>query len=222
MVGVVSMKNTLRTIIYGFAFMLAAQTPANASGTLDETLKSQSDLSAFYQIAANTGVLAELQADTKYTVFAPANFQFEKIAKSYDKCAADSACKEQLKNIVRNHIVKGVQHLSDAVKYRGSLFGISGHPIPITDAGAGRLNIEGHSIIDTAKYDNGVVHTIDGIIASRYELASLELFSKEGEVKESVKTETVTIPDPACGEKGCPRSSTTTTTIIRSFKGIGN
>ncbi len=214
------MKYLLRTVICGFAFMLATQTPANASGTLEETLKGQNEISLFYTLATNTGVLAELQPDTRYTIFAPANFQTDSIAENYDKCAADPECKEVLKNIVRNHIVKGVQPVSDAVKYRGSLFGISGHAIPITDVGAGRLTVEGHNIIDTANYDSGVMHIIDGVIASRYELASLELFAKEGEVKESVKTETITIPDPACGEKGCPRSSTTTTTTIRSFKGI--
>ncbi len=214
------MKHLLRTVICGFAFMLGAQAPANASGTLEETLKGQPEISTFYTLATNTGVLAELQPDAKYSIFAPANFQLEKIVKSYDKCAADSSCKEVLKDILRNHVVEGTQQLSDAVKYRGSFLAINAHPIPITDVGAGRLTVEGHNIIDTAKYDNGVVHVIDGVIASRYELASLELFAKEGEVKESVKTESVTIPDPACGEQGCPRSSTTTTTIIRSFKGI--
>jgi uncharacterized surface protein with fasciclin (FAS1) repeats len=214
------MKNRIMTLCLSGIALIASYASAQAEGTLQDSLKSNAELSSFYSALSETGVLAELNETLDYMVFAPINSQFDAAIKDRARCLALAECKQALTNILRNHIVGKVVSLKDTMQYKAGIFGINGHFIPLTYVGAGRYTIEGQNVLDIHKLDNGsVLYIIDGLVATKYELSLITAYQQAGvetDSQQSSTTQKTTIPDPACGAEGCPDKKTTITTIKKT------
>lgn len=196
------------------ASMLALPVSAQAE-TINDQLQANADVSAFYQAMKATGVISEITDDDSFMLFAPINSQFTKLVPEPQKCIASPQCKAVLINLLRNHIVSKVVHLRDAVKYKSGIFSINKHFIPLQQIGAYRFTVEGQSILETEKVDNGVFYITDGVLSGAYERSLITAYQQaaEPEIKKTSTTERTSIPDPACGPEGCPDTVKTTTII---------
>ncbi len=214
---------SLKTLIAA-AIVILAQTPAYADTSLIDGIKSNPELSDFYQALQDTNVISELAADKNYMIFAPVNSQFEKALPERAKCLASEGCKREFTNIMRNHIVEKVMPLADAMQYKAGIFAVNNHFIPFTNAGAARITVEGQNIIETEKYDNGLLYTTDGVLMSEtdHDVIVAAMTFSAPEVQKTSTTEKTTIPDPACGPEGCPDTKKTVTTIRKTITEISH
>ena len=215
-----------RHIVSLFSIAILAAFPmsgASADDSVLGTLKTNPELSDFTKALEETGVAAELQGDNDVMVFAPINSKFAKAVTSSSKCVASEACKATLASFLKNHIVGKVTSLNDAVQYKAGIFAINNHFIPLTYVGAGRYTVEGQNIIERDRVDNGIIYTVDGVLAGSYERSLITAYMQatEPEVQQSTSTtEKTTIPDPACGAEGCPDTKITVTTIKKTISEV--
>lgn len=198
---------------------LVSVAPASASDTIAGTMKGNAELASFYKAMEGTGVLSEIGNNGNYMVFAPVSSQFEKLVPSPEDCLANSDCKQALTSLMRNHIVNRVVNLKDVLRSKAGIFSINGHFIPLVNVGAGRYTVEGQNILETESLDNGRLYITDGVLVGDYERSLIVAYSQASEptVKKSVETTKTTIPDPACGDEGCPDTKTTVTTIKKTI-----
>ena len=195
--------------------------PAMADSSVLATLKANPEISDFAKAVEDTGVASELQGDN-IIVFAPINSQFNATVTSTSKCLTNPSCKEALASFVKNHIVSDVKSLNDVVQYKAGIFAVNKHFIPLTRIGTGRFRVEGQNIIERNEVDNGVIYTVDGVIAGNYERSLIAAYMKATapEIQKTSATEKTTIPDPACGAEGCPDTKVTVTTIKETISEV--
>lgn len=209
---------TIKTILniasaFGISACLASM-PANASHSdVEDALRNHPEFSSFYQALMDTGVMSELQSGVDYTVFAPTNEAFAALIHDHSTCFNSMECKAEMASIVRNHIVPGDIRVSDVALHQGGLFSLGHRFTPIGRPNRSDYTVEGQIIHYTATFNGGRLYTVDGIIANKYELESLNAAIPHVQVSRH-KT---TIPDPACGEVGCPDALTETTTTYHSI-----
>lgn len=163
----------MKTLKYSVAALLAfAATPALADNPrIESALKSRPELASFYEALRVTGVIHEIGSG-RYTIFAPTNEAFAAITKEKYPCFYSEQCKEQIADVVRNHIVKGEEHVNDVVKQKGVLFSIDKRQIPIGEPNPNKFTADGHNIIRTNGLLNNMLYTIDGVIANQQELSA--------------------------------------------------
>jgi uncharacterized surface protein with fasciclin (FAS1) repeats len=212
------MEIPMKHFLIGLLTALALQPVAAQASSLTDELKSNTEVSSFYKALQDTGVISEIAGDDNRMLFAPINSQFAKLVPDTGKCLASIECKKALSSLLRNHIVDNVVSLRDIVTYRSGIFSINKHFIPVQQISAYRFRVEGQTILDTTKVDNGVFHVIDGVLAGDYERSLIAAYQQaaEPEVHKSTTTERTTIPDPSCGPDGCPDKAITTTIIKKT------
>jgi uncharacterized surface protein with fasciclin (FAS1) repeats len=162
----------IKTLSVAFLTLSALATQAQANNArIERALKSQPEFASFYEALAATVVNQELNDTTSYTVFAPTNEAFAAVSKEKYPCFYSVQCKEQIADIVRNHVVKNEQHVEDIVKQKGVLFSLNGRQIPIGLPNPNRYTADGRNIVRTYGIRGSVLYALDGIIANEQELA---------------------------------------------------
>ncbi len=157
------------------AFLAAASfsAPAHAdSQRIESAIKSRPELASFYEALMVTGVNHELNDGTSYTIFAPTNEAFAAISKDKYPCFYSEQCKAQIADVVRNHIVKGEEHVEDVVKQKGALFSIDKRQVIIGEPNPDKFTAEGHNILRTHGLLGSILYTLDGVIANQQELSA--------------------------------------------------
>jgi uncharacterized surface protein with fasciclin (FAS1) repeats len=121
------------------------------------------------------GLVSTLQSEGPFTVFAPTNAAFAKLAKGTVESLLKPAAKEQLIKILTYHVVSGTFNAKDvinAINASGGKFTIetvsgdeltatlSGQNVILTDENGGVSAVTATDI----EASNGVVHVIDSVV----------------------------------------------------------
>ena len=115
-------------------------------------LESEAGFSTLTDALQKTGLLASLEADGPFTVFAPTDRAFEAV----DLGAMDE---EQLKSVLQYHVVSGAMD-ADQVAEEGTLTSLHGGTLSVSD---GMVN--GTAAITTSiETENGIIHVIDAVL----------------------------------------------------------
>lgn len=154
-------------------FLLSGTAQA-ANSAVENSLKNRPEISTFYQALVNTGVINELSPGLRYTVFAPTNEAFAAISQAKYPCFYAEQCRAQVADVLRNHIVKGEVHVSDAAAQKGVVFSIDKRNVSVAEPHKGTFTADGHSIINQRQTLGGMLYEIDGVIANQQELAWFE------------------------------------------------
>ncbi|MBY0407542.1 MAG: fasciclin domain-containing protein [Rickettsiales bacterium] len=164
--------NTLKTASAAALALSLLATPASANNErVENAIKNRKELASFYEAMLVTGVNTELREGKSYTVFAPTNEAFARITKDQYPCFYSEQCKEQIADVVRNHIVPGEEHVEDVIKQKGALFSIDKRQIPIGMPNPNKYTADGQNIIRTNGLIGSMLYTIDGVIANPRELS---------------------------------------------------
>ncbi len=109
------------------------------------------------------GLAEALQGKGPFTVFAPTDEAFAKLPASTVEALLKPENRDQLKAILKYHVVSGRIYAADAVKaQRAETLEGSDVSVRIT---SGRLMVDGATVIDSdIEATNGVIHVIDSVI----------------------------------------------------------
>jgi len=125
--------------------------------------------STLVSLVQKAGLVAAISSPGPFTVFAPTNAAFEKLAAAapatYQAVLADPAL---LTKVLTYHVVAGAIKSDQAIavaKQNGSVNALQGEPISLSIKD-GKLTLNGSSTVVTADVlaTNGVIHVIDTII----------------------------------------------------------
>lgn len=151
------------------------QSATSQSGTISQALAKSSDHSSFVSAVKSAGLDATLSGSQPYTVFAPNNAAFQKIAGGGAQAMMQPDRKAELVSVITNHIVPGVVTATDlttAIQRGGGKAQIAtvgggnltasqnGGAIILTDAKGGQARV---TPSDQAQ-SNGVVHSLDTVL----------------------------------------------------------
>lgn len=105
-----------------------------------------------------------LQGDGPYTVFAPTNEAFEKLPKGTLESLLKAKNKDQLKSILKYHVVKGKVPAKTVVGLEKAET-VQGESVTIkTEEGKVRLNGKSNVTQTDLMAGNGVIHVIDTVL----------------------------------------------------------
>jgi uncharacterized surface protein with fasciclin (FAS1) repeats len=163
------------TALGGILAGLMAVSVQAGNVTVENALRDRPDLSTFYQGLVSTGVINELKEEQSYTVFAPTNHAFAQVL-PYNQypCFYSQACRPQVAEILRNHIVTGERHLSDIGQRQGgamSMFAIDHHHIVGSEPRRNSYAVDGNNVLSENQLMGSVLYRVDGIIATPREMA---------------------------------------------------
>jgi uncharacterized surface protein with fasciclin (FAS1) repeats len=189
------MKYSLMMI--GASVLLASTAmPACAyNSDVEAALRSQGDLSMFYEAFHNSGVAAELQEGASYTIFAPTNAAFAEIQPNTYPCFYSAQCRPQLAAVIRDHIVPESASLREMSKW-GDTNSLGNREVIVLEAYKGQYTVDGRQIMNNSDGTTDVsLYRINGVIASESELAPfrrLPYIAAVPEVPGTVVEKTVT------------------------------
>jgi len=164
----------LAALTVSVSVLSLASTPALAANSaIMNALAKRPELSQFKAALENTGVINELNESTTYTVFAPTNDAFAKISPEQYPCFYSSHCKDEVAQIVRNHIVRGEVPLSTSGPTRTAVFAIDNRQVVIGEPTVGHFTVDGQNVLSSRQLMRGVLHEIDGVIATPIELSAI-------------------------------------------------
>jgi len=127
------------------------------------------DFSTLVSLVQKAGVVQALSGAGPFTVFAPTNEAFQKLATAapatYQAVLADPAL---LTKVLTYHVVSGAIKSTQAItvaQQNGSVTSLEGEPIALSLVG-GNLTLDGSSTVVTADIaaTNGVIHVIDTVL----------------------------------------------------------
>ena len=174
------MKNIIFIAVAATAVFTVS--PAMADNPdIENAIRNRPELSSFYQALINTGVNHELQANRTYTIFAPTNDAFAKISPQSYPCFYSATCRQEVAEVVRNHIVPGEVHLSDAARFKGGLYSLDNRFVNIGkdsrnyfQRGDNSYTVDGSNVISTNALGRSMLYKIDGVIANERELSTFQ------------------------------------------------
>ena len=168
----------IRFAVLGSVFAACVASPAMARNTVvEDALRSRPDLSSFYQGLVSTGVINELQEGKSYTVFAPTNEAFARLSPAEYPCFYSVECRQDVAQVLRNHIVPGEKHVADLSEGNArqagimSLFSINDHHIIASEPYRGTYEVNGQAIVSENQLAGGVLYKVDGVLASQRDMA---------------------------------------------------
>lgn len=198
-----------------------AALPAQAdNAVIEDALKSRNDLSSFYNALVVTGVIHELQPNRPYTVFAPTNEAFSDVEADKYPCFYSSACRDELADILRNHIIPNETHVTDLAKHSGGIFSIDKRHVRVGKSAPNNYIADGKNVISTNQLAGSILYKIDGVIANDAELAQFREPAYVYVPSDHITTMTEKkIHTSQCTETHCPPAGeettvTTTTTLV--------
>ena len=202
--------NKFAALSLAVVLMSGASIAQAKNAVVEDAIKSRPELSSFYEGLVNTGVINELQSGVSYTVFAPTNEAMAEISRDKYPCFYSAQCKEEIADILRNHITVG--EVNFATPNLKSVFSIDKRQVAILETSKGNYSVDGHKVVSQNQLLGNVLHEIDGVIASKEELALVSRLKTP--VATNVEKKTITekvyyapdgVPDGA--------SKTTVTTV---------
>jgi uncharacterized surface protein with fasciclin (FAS1) repeats len=144
------------------------QAPA-ATQSIVEIAAGNPDFSTLVSLVQKAGLVTAISSPGPFTVFAPTNAAFEKLAAAapatYQAVLADPAL---LTKVLTYHVVAGAIKSDQAIaaaQQNGSVNALAGEPISLSIKG-GKLTLNGSSSVVAADIlaTNGVIHVIDTVI----------------------------------------------------------
>jgi uncharacterized surface protein with fasciclin (FAS1) repeats len=150
-------------------------TQAAAGGTIADTLAKSADHSSFVGAVKAAGIEQTMAGAGAYTVFAPTNAAFQKLAPGAAEGLMRPESKAELTNVLTYHIVPGVvtsKDLSAALERGGGksrLATVGGATLNVAQAEGGITISDGkNGVARVTQADmaasNGVVHAIDSVL----------------------------------------------------------
>ncbi len=132
-------------------------------GTVYETVGDNESLQLLVYALRTTGLDSQLMQEGPYTLFAPSDQAFEKMRIFSENKLPDSIDQEELKKILKHHVVKGSYSAADLTNVKG-LPTLEGDSLNFT-------TLENQVTVDSAQVifadrqaDNGYVHVIDEVL----------------------------------------------------------
>jgi len=147
------------------AAMLAVASAAHAADedNVADTVIANKNHTILATALKETGLVDVLKGKGPYTLFAPTDAAFKKLGD--EKVQELIANKEQLKALVRNHIVEGKLTAADTAKRDGADIRTLGGATARVSVQDGKLRIGNATVIPPeTKCSNGVVHAIDTVL----------------------------------------------------------
>lgn len=133
--------------------------------SIAEVLNEQDQFSKFHEALEQADMKDELEnSNGTYTVFAPTNEAFERLPQSTWDEWMDDDNRDQLRDVLSNHIVEERIGTNDFGDRRGNTGTMNGGELRITESrGAITVNTANvsHADIET---ENGYIHAIDSVI----------------------------------------------------------
>lgn len=139
----------------------ADETPA----TVVDIAASSDDFSTLVAAVTEADLVATLQGDGPFTVFAPTNAAFEALIAELDTTAEDLLARDDLGDILTYHVVAGQIMAADAIAADGTdVATVNGDTLAVSVVD-GNVMVDG-ATVTTADLvaGNGVVHVIDAVI----------------------------------------------------------
>jgi uncharacterized surface protein with fasciclin (FAS1) repeats len=173
--------------------------PAHAaSRSVESALANRDDVSMFYQALLNTGVAAELNENTEYTIFAPTNAAFAAIEPRVYPCFYSAQCRTEVAAVLRNHIVPRNESIHDLSLWGGNpIPTIGNHGLYVEETYKNDYEVEGRTVLNQGGDERVSVYRIDGVIISDRELAQFRnqpLADNGGMVTQKTVTTTYRTP----------------------------
>lgn len=122
-------------------------------------LEAQGNYSQLVAALQQTGLAEELKQEKAITLFAPTDDAFKNLPEG----TLASMKKEQLKQLLRKHIVPGALPLEQAAQ-EGTLASLEGYELTVQREGA-TVN-EARIVHPDLTFSNGVVHGIDTVLGA--------------------------------------------------------
>jgi uncharacterized surface protein with fasciclin (FAS1) repeats len=193
------MKKQITTAaLFGLMGSMVLTSPASANNTgVESALRNYSDLSVFYSALVNTGVAAELNENTNYTIFAPTNEAFADISPDQYPCFYAVQCRAQVADVVRNHIVVGQKTLKELTSYP-DVPTLGRYEVFAQTPYTGQYEIGDHRVLSAAEIHGNEIIRLDGVVVHRDQMAQFRNYpSASGATIVEQKTVTTTYSSPA-------------------------
>jgi uncharacterized surface protein with fasciclin (FAS1) repeats len=171
---------TLKIALVGFAVMLSScsnddDNNSTEQKSIAETAQATPDLSILVTALERADLVATLNGNTEYTVFAPTNAAFNAFLSANGFSSIDAVPVAVLKEVLLNHVVAGTNESTDLTTgyvktlAKGSASATNTMSMFINTSGGVTLNggtSNGGATVTTADIEasNGLVHIINGVI----------------------------------------------------------
>jgi len=132
-------------------------------GNVIEVVGDNESLAILHNALRATGLDSMLTQDGPYTIFAPSDAALDELTPSHDDALPADLEKEELKNTLMHHIVKGNYSDTEIAGMR-ELTPLYGSPLKVIKID-GKLTIDSASIIfGDRQAENGYVHVVDQVL----------------------------------------------------------
>lgn len=130
---------------------------------LVETAKAGEDFGTLLAAAEAAGFLEELAGHGPFTIFAPTDAAFARLPEGSVAALLEPGAREQLRAVLRNHIVRGRVYADEAVA-AGALTNTAHERLRVSFA-EGQLKVNGVRVASAdLQARNGVIHVIDRVL----------------------------------------------------------
>ena len=143
---------------------VAAKPPASASGTIDDYLKADSDLSTLATMVSGSALEQTLAGTEQITLFAPTNAAFAALPADTVEALKDPA---QLTKVLNLHVVASKLDAAALIPLNGKTVDSLGGPVKVAIDGS-TLKIGGAAVTRTDVFtSNGVIHILGAVITPK-------------------------------------------------------
>lgn len=132
-------------------------------GNIYQTVGDNESLAILHNALRATGLDSVLSQDGPYTLFAPSDNAIDELTPNYADAVPGSVEREELKNILMHHVVKG-SYSDTEIAGMEELEPLYGEPLQV-------IKVDGTITLDSAalifsdrEADNGYVHVVDEVL----------------------------------------------------------
>ncbi|MEM6655019.1 MAG: fasciclin domain-containing protein [Planctomycetota bacterium] len=144
--------------------VVSTTAPAAGPGDIVDTAASVKDFSTLVAAVKAAGLVDALKGEGPFTVFAPTNEAFERIADETLASLLEPANKDKLTNILLYHVVQAKVLAADVVNVSAADTLLEGQKVKVRVKGD-RVYINGARVTKTdVETSNGVIHIIDTVL----------------------------------------------------------
>ncbi len=141
----------------------SATAPAKGTANIVATAKANSEFSTLSKAIEASGLTDELAAAGPYTMFAPTDAAFGKLPPDKLASLMDPANKEELKQLLQNHVVSGQAKAEFFAGKSGEMTALGGGKLALN--GADGVSVNGAKVVQAdIAASNGIVHAIDSVM----------------------------------------------------------
>jgi uncharacterized surface protein with fasciclin (FAS1) repeats len=146
-------------LLAGLALPAQAQDDAGGDAqNVVQVLQSRDDMSALVGAVGEAGLVGALQSGGPFTVFAPTNDAFSALG-----TPVDSLTTEQLRSVLRNHVLTQPVPSAQAIEI-GRALTMHGDTLSITQNN-GDVMVGSATVVEAdVEASNGVIHVIDAVL----------------------------------------------------------